>query len=447
MSTPSSTITKRKKSSVRHTRAIQRDRRQRLTVAPPDPALEQRLTDLIHPATLAQVAAYQARGLRERVLTLPVMMAFVLSRIWRHVAGVSETVRVLGREGLLWVDRLSVSQQAVSQRLQSLPAALFADVFAAVLPPILARWHARQRPLAPALAWAQMHFQGVWSLDGSTLDSLLRHAGFLRAQDEWLLGGRMAGLLDLLALVPRYLWYEEDSAAHDQSFWERVLPHLPPGLLLLIDLGFVNYAHYDQLSEREVFLLTRAKANAHIEVIRVLRSTATLRDRLVWLGRAEARGRYPLRLIELCYQGHWYRYVTNVLDPARLPAEYVAALYGHRWRIEEAFALVKRLLGLAYLWTGGQNGIQVQVWATWILYVVLIDLRDAVAEALGRPADAISVEMVYRGLYHFTQAYHRGEATDPVAYLAAEAKGLGLIKQRPPRALARLPDLTNVADP
>jgi hypothetical protein len=48
-------------------------------VAPPDTQVAARLTELIHPATFSQVAAYQAMGLRERVLTLPVMVAFVLS--------------------------------------------------------------------------------------------------------------------------------------------------------------------------------------------------------------------------------------------------------------------------------------------------------------------------------------------------------------------------------
>jgi len=33
-------------------------------------------------------------------------------------------------------------------------------------------------------------------------------------------------------------------------------------------------------------------------------------------------------------------------------------------------------------------------------------------------------------LYHFTQAYHRGEATDPVQYLAENAKDLGIIKRK-----------------
>jgi hypothetical protein len=137
------------------------------------------LTALIHPATLTQVAAYHAAGLRERILTLPVMMAFVLSLIWRQMGCVSDTVRALEREGLLWTAPLRVRQQSVSERLQSLPAELFAAVFAAVLPPILARWQVRQRPLAPALAWAQAHFTGVWALDGSTLDTLLAPCGLV----------------------------------------------------------------------------------------------------------------------------------------------------------------------------------------------------------------------------------------------------------------------------
>jgi hypothetical protein len=444
--TTSSTPPKRAKSTVRHTRAIQRDRRQRPAVAPPDPALEARLTELIHPATFAQVHAYHALGLRERTLTLPIMMAFVLSLIWRQVGSVQETLRLLQHEGLFWATPLRVTQQALSQRLQDMPAELFARVYHAILPAILTRWQHRTRPLAPALAWAQTRFTGVWALDGSTLDGLLRHASLLRDEERTPLAGRMVGLLDVAARVPRHLWYDPDSHAHDQSFWERVLPALPQGILLLIDLGWVNYGHYDALTARGVWLLTRVKTNAATQVRRVLRRTATLRDEIVTLGSGETACTQPIRLIQICYQGHWYRYVTNVLDPAVLPAEYVVALYGHRWRIEEAFAVVKRLLGLAYFWTGGQNGITVQVWATWILYVVLVDLRDAVAEELRQPADALSLEMVYRALYHFTQAYHRGDATDPVRYLAAEAKGLGLLKQKRPRALARLPDLTTADD-
>src|SRR5215470_14318514 len=131
---------KPKKSTVRHTRAIQRDRTKRPNTAPPDEQLEARLAEVVHPATLNQVAHFHALGLRERLLNLPVMMAFVLSLIWRQLGSVAEAVRPLIREGLLWVDERKVSQQAVEQRRDALHALLFERVVQEVLPLMAHRW-------------------------------------------------------------------------------------------------------------------------------------------------------------------------------------------------------------------------------------------------------------------------------------------------------------------
>jgi hypothetical protein len=95
------------------------------------------------------------------------------------------------------------------------------------------------------------------------------------------------------------------------------------------------------------------------------------------------------------------------VEPERLPPYVVADLYRRRWRIEEAFSTVKRLLGLAYLWTGSINGVQLQIWATWLFYAVLVDLGDAVADEVGVPFDSISLEMLHRGMYHFGVATTR----------------------------------------
>jgi hypothetical protein len=91
--------------------------------------------------------------------------------------------------------------------------------------------------------------------------------------------------------------------------------------------------------------------------------------------------------------------------------------------------VVKRLLGLAYFWVGAIKGVQLQLWATWLLYAVLVDLTDAVAEELNQPFAALSLEMVYRSLYFFTGAYQRGEVSDLVQYLATEARDLGILKR------------------
>jgi hypothetical protein len=41
--------------------------------------------------------------------------------------------------------------------------------------------------------------------------------------------------------------------------------------------------------------------------------------------------------------------------------------------------------------------VELPLWATWLLYAVLIDLTEALAEALAQPFEAISIEMVFRG--------------------------------------------------
>jgi len=54
---------------------------------------------------------------------------------------------------------------------------------------------------------------------------------------------------------------------------------------------------------------------------------------------------------------------------------------------------------------------------------------DAVADELSLPFDRISLEMIFRGLYHFSVAQEKGKADDPVKYFAAqENQDLGVVK-------------------
>ena len=438
----------KKPSSVRHTRAIQRDRGKRPPVAPPDAQVSARLTELIHPLTLSQVAYYHDLGLRERVLSLPVMVALVLSMIWRQIGAVSTLVRLLHDEGFLWTAPVQVSQQALSQRLRVFPAALFERVLTDLLPRMHARWAARQRPLPPELAWAQARYRAVQAVDGSTLDALVRKVGLLRDAPTHPLAGRMTGLLNLCTRLPDALWYDPDAQAHDQRFWPRILAALRAGTLLLFDLGYTNFTLFAQLTKAHVTFVTRAKSNLAYSVAAWLQQTETVRDAVVWIG--SGADRQQVRLIEVCYRNTWCRYLTNELDPTTLPVLYAVALYWQRWRIEDAFNVVKRLLGLAYFWTGSENGVAVQLWATWLLYAVLVDLTDAVAARLAQPLAALSLEMVYRSLYHFTSAFQRGAATDVVDYLAAEATRLGILMRKrrsAPSHFVQLRTLTLAAGP
>jgi len=139
--------------------------------------------------------------------------------------------------------------------------------------------------------------------------------------------------------------------------------------------------------------------------------------------------RYPLRMVSVLWQGTWYRYLTNVLDPQKLSARQVCELYRRRWRIEDAFLLTKRVLDLAYVWTGSSNAVQLQICATLIGYAVLVTICQQVAQALGELVERIAVEMVFRAFYHSSQAVQHGECDERVPFLVAHAKLLGIVKR------------------
>lgn len=421
---------------------LNRDRaRPRTAAAPTNDVLEARLRALVSPIGYALGAQYHGLGLRSRVLTLPVMLAVVLTIIWRQVASVSELLRVLAREGLFEPPVQEFSQQALSLRLRTLPAALFGTVFHELLPMLQTRAETRTRPLPPRVAAAHARFPVIWAADGSTLEAVCKKVGLLREGQAPTLGGALCVLIDVVTRLPVTLWYDPEAVGNDSRFRDRITATLPEGALVLFDRGFYAFSFFDWFTDHQRWFVTRARDVAAFEVVTVLTATDRVQDRLIALGQHRS---YPcahrVRLVELTIGAHRHRYLTNVLDPAVLAPLAVHDLYGERWRIEEAFSLVKRLLGLSYLWSGSANAIELQVWATWILYAVLIDLTDAVADELNLPVSALSVEMTFRGLAHFCSAYQRGLATDPVAYLADPAnRDLGIVKRtRPKRERDRL---------
>jgi hypothetical protein len=392
--------------------------------------LQERIKSLLTAAVLGQLVYYRSLKLRDRILSLPVMVASVLMLLWRQVPSVCELARMIGREDLFWTPKVKVSQQALDRRFLVFPAELFQRVLMAVLPRLRERWTARRRPLPESVLQALKAYPRLFTVDGSTLEALFRKLKALQDTPPGSLAGKICTVIDLATRLPEQVWFTEEAQAHDTNFLDQILELAQAGTLWIFDRGFFDFTFFDALIDKGVAWITRAKSNTVFTVQAVWLRTPEVRDRLVTLGQGKTRCRHSVRLVEVRFGRTWYRYLTSVLDPTVLPAWVVADLYRRRWRIEEAFLIVKRLLTLSYLWTGSVNGVLLQVWSTWLFFAVLVDLGDAVAEELMLPFDRISLEMAFRGLYHFIQAYNRGQAVDPVKYLAApENQDLGVVKR------------------
>lgn len=418
------------------------------------------------PATFAQARAGVSHvNLRDRKLNLPTMCAIVVSLVWRQIPSLSEVLRLLATEGLLWVEAMDVSVEALSKRFQTLPAELFASLFQHVVTASAERRRARlmsteaspetsaeastevqpTRRRSALLTALETIYSCVWIADASTLDQLRKTTTALRQQASTVLGGKMLAMVEASSHQPMAVFFEERGMANEKTFNDRLLEALPLGGLLVMDAGFFSFVLFDQFTEAGKYFITRMKAKVAYESIHVLASGPRYRDEIIEVGMYWSNPcKHPVRLVSVLWGSTWYQYLTNDLDAKRLSAQQVVELYRSRWRIEEAFLLTKRLLGLSYLWVGSSNGIQIQVWATWIFYSVLIELTAEVAESLSQPIGRISVEMVFRSLYHYSRALERDETIDVVEYLCSKAKLFALVKAERKRDRQRATELSQI---
>jgi DDE family transposase len=400
--------------------------------------IEAELTALLTPALFAprQLERRDPRNpdrlirLRARILTLPVMVALVVSLVWRRLGSIAEVQRVIVQDGLLWISPLQVSEQAIAKRLDTLPASALAAVFSEVS----ARLQVQPSPQLPGLAkWTDVRsqFSRIAMVDGSTLEALRKKTQSLQAQPGLVLAGRVMAMVE--AFTHRSLWhlYTEDAAANDKRFAAEILAAVPVRGLLIFDLGFFSFLWFDEFTDQHKFFVTRMRQKTAYRVTRGLAQSPYYRDELIEVGLHHSNPcRHPLRLVSVLWRGQWYRYLTNVLDPAQLSARDVCELYRRRWRIEDAFLITKRVLDLAYLWKASANGVQLQLYATFLCYLVLLNVCQQVAQSLNEPLEQISVEMVFRAFYHYSRALTRGETADLVMYLVQHAQLLGLVKRQ-----------------
>lgn len=423
----------RKNPAFRYPVIHQRDHaRPRTMPAPTAEQFDAQVTLLVYPVALGLWDRVRGQRYRERVLTLPVMVGILISLIWRQMPSISELKRVLGHEPLLWVGTTRISQQAISERLETMPAQLFADVWAEVTPRLQERAAGRPTAHSPLLAELDPVYERVWVLDSSRLEAVFRKSKAARTAHGKQLGGTLTTVLDVGSHLPVHAWVDPSPTVNDRTILPILRERTPPGTILVLDRGYNSFAQFDAISEQGSTVVGRWTANWRAQVMQTLPSPPGILDQIVRVGTYRSSPcRHPLRRIGCCDQGQWHWWVTTELDTERLPSAQVMALYDQRWRIEEVFLQVKRLLNLSYLWGSTANAIAVQVWTTLLVYGVLVDLCAELGMALGVPAERISLEMTYRSLYHYARACQQGETRGLVEWLSAsEQADLNLVKRQ-----------------
>lgn len=329
--------------------------------------------------------------------------------IWRRIADLG-----------LWHFRpLAISDQAVYNRLDAAGTAPVERLFDAVTAALRAHvipW--TQHAVAPFAT-------GVYALDETTLDPLTRALSDpVSGTRIRSLPGKVAGCFNVRTQLWERLLPIADAQQNEKVAARELLRGLGRGSLILCDLGYFAFQWFDELTRDGFFYISRWRAGTSYTILHTYHDHGDCFDGLVWVGKYRAdQARYAARLITYRRGRQVHAYLTNVLDPAVLSPQDVAALYARRWDIELAIKLVKTHLGLSLWWSGKDTVIQQQLWATLTIAQILAALRLEIAGRAGIDPFDVSLALLVEQLPQYA-----ARGLDPVATFIERGRRMGYIR-------------------
>ena len=164
---------------------------------------------------------------------------------------------------------------------------------------------------------------------------------------------------------------------HDASQARDVCAALEDGEIVIFDKAYVDFVHLDELTDRGVNWVTRAKDNLQYKVIQRLQTTENpriLKDEIIELTVFKSRQAYPrhlrriVALVEVDGQDEVLVFLTS---QSTWSAWTVAELYRCRWDIEVFFKEIKQTLQLADFLGHNANAVRWQMWMGLLVHLIL----------------------------------------------------------------------------
>jgi hypothetical protein len=180
--------------------------------------------------------------------------------------------------------------------------------------------------------------------------------------------------LNLQSLLPNFVIIDTAGEHDNKRAWE-LCAGVKSGEIVLFDKGYVDFGHLQDLDQRGVFWVTRAKDNMAYEVIKKMpqsRDPKILADEVIVLSNpnkpAPELMRRIVAIVEVDGQEREMTFLTNNLEWS---PRSVADLYRCRWQIEVFFKQIKQTLQLADFLGHNANAVRWQVWTALLAYVLL----------------------------------------------------------------------------
>jgi hypothetical protein len=153
----------------------------------------------------------------------------------------------------------------------------------------------------------------------------------------------------------------------------------PKGSIVAIDRGYNDYAWYKQLTEKEIFFVTRLKSNAKYRVVSrqpVLPNKGLTSDQIIEFTGVQTAKKCPIQLRRIGFRdkesGKHYIFLTNNF---KLSAKTIADIYKARWQVELFFKWIKQNLKIKSFVGTSKNAVMTQIWIALCAYMLLAFIK------------------------------------------------------------------------
>jgi len=182
--------------------------------------------------------------------------------------------------------------------------------------------------------------------------------------------------LNLQTILPHYAVVDTAKFHDSKKAWE-ICGELKPGEIAVFDKAYIDFVHLNDLDERGVRWVSRAKENMLYKTIKRLDTTShssILRDEIQELTGLRTRTRYPkhLRLVEALVEVDGKKVVmTFITNNFEWSAWTVAELYRARWDVEVFFKEIKQTVQLVDFVGHNKKAVQWQIWMALLTHLLI----------------------------------------------------------------------------
>ena len=171
------------------------------------------------------------------------------------------------------------------------------------------------------------------------------------------------------------------SAATNDSFM--LAPaHYNRNEIVALDRAYINYAKFEELTDRGVVYVTKMKKNLNYEVLvdcmhQNPQGQMEYREQVVVFRKDGIN--HIARIITYVdmKKGKKPKLISLLTNDFDMPLETIVAIYRRRWQIESLFKQIKQNFPLRYFYGESANAIKIQIWVTLIANLLLSILQNS----------------------------------------------------------------------